>query len=103
MDQEYTGKNITRHFGQPYLLSNPDELNILANAMENKLGCCYKTHIINCHRHHKGYNIVCKSTVDIAFLRLQTKRTRIQKSNRVLIIRVSGKKQDDSKQNNDLL
>ena len=38
MEQEYTGNNCTRHLGQPYLLSNPDELNILADAMENKLG-----------------------------------------------------------------
>ena len=65
--------------GQPYLLSNPDELNILADAMENKLGLRYTNHIINCHRNHKGFNAVCKSTVNLAFLRLQPKRTRIQK------------------------
>ena len=33
MEQEYTENNSTRHLGQPYLLSNPDELNILAHAM----------------------------------------------------------------------
>ena len=37
MEQEYTGNNFTRHLGQPYLLSNPDELNILADAMEKNL------------------------------------------------------------------
>ena len=33
MEQNNT-KKVTRHFGQPYLLSNPDELNILADAMK---------------------------------------------------------------------
>ena len=79
MEQEYTGKNCTRHLGQPYLLSNPDELNILADAMENKLGLHYTTHLINYHFHHKGFNSVCKSPVNLDFLRLQPKRTRIQK------------------------
>ena len=56
-----------------------DELNILADAMENKLGLRYKTHLINCHCHHKDFNVVCKSSVNQAFLRLQPKITRIQK------------------------
>ena len=64
---------------QPYLLSNLDELNILADAMEKRLGLRYTTHIINCHRHHNGFDAVCKSTVNIAFLIVQPKRTRIQK------------------------
>ena len=79
MEQEYTGNNCTRHLGQPDLLSNPDELNILADAMENKLGLRYTTHLINCHRHNKGFNSVCKSTVNLAFLILQPERTRVQK------------------------
>ena len=57
---------------------NPDELNILADAMENNLGLIYTTHIINCIFHHKGFNAGCKSTVNIYFLRLQPKRTKIQ-------------------------
>ena len=72
LEQEYTGGNCTRHFGQPYLLSNSDELNILADVIENKLGLRYTTHLINCRRHHKGLNVVCRSTVNLAFLRLQT-------------------------------
>ena len=32
MEQEYIGNNCTSNLGQPYLLSNPDELNILADA-----------------------------------------------------------------------
>ena len=79
MDQEYTGNNCTRHLSQPYLLSSPDELNILADKMENKLGILYTTHLINCHFHHTSFDAVCKSTANLAFLRLQPKRIRIQK------------------------
>ena len=79
MEQEYTGNNCTRHLGQPHLLSNPDELNIIADAVENKLGLRYTTHIINFHCRHKSFNAVCKSTVNLSFLRLQPKKIRIQK------------------------
>ena len=79
MELQYTGKNITKHFSQPYLFLNMDELNILADAIENHLGLRYTTHIMNCHRHHKGVNTVCKSTANLAFLRLQPKRTKIQR------------------------
>ena len=47
--------------------------------MENKLGLRYTTYLTNCHFHHKCFNVVCKSTVNLAFLRLQPKRTRIHK------------------------
>ena len=79
MEQDYTGNNCTRHLGQPYLLSNPDELNSLADAMENKLGLCYTIHLINFHFHQNFFNAVCKSTVNLDFLILQPKRSRIQK------------------------
>ena len=79
MEKQYTGNNCTRHLVQPYLLSSPDELNILADAME-KLGLQYTTHIINCHFHHKGFNAVCKSIINLSFLRIQPKRIRIQKN-----------------------
>ena len=37
MEQEYTGNNcVTRHLNSPYLLSNLDELNIIADSMENR-------------------------------------------------------------------
>ena len=62
-----------------YLLSNTDELNILADATENRLVLRNTTHLINFHRHHNGFDAVCKSTVNLAFLRLQPKITRIQK------------------------
>ena len=47
--------------------------------MENKLGLRYKNHLINCHRHRKVFNAVCKSTVNLAFLIIQPKRTGIHK------------------------
>ena len=47
--------------------------------MKNRLGLHYTTHLINYHRHHNGFDAVCKSTVNPAFLRFQPKRTRIQK------------------------
>ena len=80
MEQQYTGdNNVTRHFNPPYLVSNVDELNILADLMENILGLIYTTKLINCHRQRNGFDAVCKSTVNPAFLRLQPKITRIQK------------------------
>ena len=80
MDQEYTGNNnVTRHLNPPYLLSNLDELNILANLMENRLRISYTTQLINCHHYWNGFDEVCKSTVNLAFLRIQPKITRIQK------------------------
>ena len=79
MEQEYTENNFTRHLNPPYLLSNLDELNILAYLMENRLGHTYTTKNIHYHRHQNGFDAVCRSTVNIAFLRLQPKITRIQK------------------------
>ena len=80
MKQEYTGNNnLTRHLNPPYLVSNADELNLLTNSMENRLGITYTTKLINCHRHHNGVDAVCRSTVNLDFLRLAPKITRIQK------------------------
>ena len=47
--------------------------------MENRLGLRYTTKLINCHRHQNGFDAVCRSTVNLAYLRLQPKITRIQK------------------------
>ena len=80
MEQEYTGNNnVTRNVNPPHLLSNQDEPNIIEDVMENRLGLCYTTHLINCHRHLNGFYAVCKYTVNIACLRLQPRITRIQK------------------------
>ena len=77
MEQEYKGNNCKRNFNPHHLLSNSDELTILSDAMENRLGLRYTTLLINCHRHHNGFDVVCNSTVNVAFLRLQPKITRI--------------------------
>ena len=80
MEQYYTGNNnVTRHLNPPYHLSNLDELNILADLMEKRLGLSYTTQLINCHRHRNSFDVVCRYTVNLAFLRLQPKITRIQK------------------------
>ena len=47
--------------------------------MENRLGLRYMTKLINFHLHQNGFDAVCRSTVNLAFLRLQPKITRIQK------------------------
>ena len=47
--------------------------------MENILGLRYTNLLINCHRHQNGFDAVCKSTVNISFLRIKPKITRIQK------------------------
>ena len=100
MEQEYTGNNCTRYLGQPYLLPNPDELNILADVLENKLDLRYTTHNINCYLHHKGLNAVCKSTVNLAFFMLQPKITIIQKIQQSTKNVVKLEKQDGAKGNN---
>ena len=78
---EYTGNNynLSRHFNPSYLVSNVDEINLLANWMEKRLGITYNTKLLNCHRHQNGVDAVCRSTVNLAFSRLAPKITRIQK------------------------
>ena len=39
----------------------------------------YTTKLLNCHRHQNEVDAVCRSTVNLAFLRLAPKITRIQK------------------------
>ena len=81
MKTEYTGNNynLSRHFNPSYLVSNVDEINLLENSMENRLGITYTTKLLNCHRHQNGVDAVCCSTVNLAFSRLAPKITRIQK------------------------
>ena len=79
--KEYTGNNynLTRHFNPSYLVSNVDEINLLANSMENILVITYTTKILNCHRQQNGVDAVCSSTVNLSSLRLVPKITRILK------------------------
>ena len=59
-------------------LKHLDELNIIADAMDNHIGLRYTTHMINCHSHNKGFNAVCNCTDNLELLRLQPKRTKMQ-------------------------
>ena len=79
MEQEYTGNTCKSNLNIPYLVSNLDELNLLADAMENRLGLRYTTHLVDCYRHQNGFDAVCKSTVNLALLRLRPKIIIIQK------------------------
>ena len=47
--------------------------------MGKLLGLRYMSLLINCHRQTHGENAVCRSTVNLAFKRIQPKITRIQK------------------------
>ena len=46
--------------------------------MEKNLAPRYTTPLIKCLRKIKGFDAVCKSTVNLAFNRLRHKRTKIQ-------------------------
>ena len=47
--------------------------------MQNRPGLHYETLLINCHCQTHGDNAVSRSTVNLAFRRLQPKITKIQK------------------------
>ena len=68
--------------------------------MEKKLGLHCTTDLINCHRHHKVFNALCKSTVNLAFLESNLREQEYRKLNRLLRMRLSGKKQDSAKKHN---
>ena len=76
---KYTGNNGTKRTGQPYLISSSYEINLIANSMERRLGLRYTTILIDCHHQTKGDDAVCRSTVNLAYRRLQPRITRIQK------------------------
>ena len=76
---KYTGINVTKIYGRPYLLSSSYEKYILVNSMQNRIGLRYTTLPISFHCHTHGDNAVSRSTVNLAFRRLQPKITKIQK------------------------
>ena len=76
---KYIGENLTKNHGRPYLLSSSSAINLLSNSMQNRVGLCYTTLLINCHRHTHGDNAVSKPTVNLAFRRLQPAITKNQK------------------------
>ena len=63
----YTGINATKNHGRRYLLYYSYEINMLADSMQNCLGLCYTTTLINCHRQTRGDNSVSRSTFNLAF------------------------------------
>ena len=73
------GNNETKKHSRPYLIYFSYEINIIANSMERRLGLRYTTLLINCHRQTNDDNAVCRSTVNLAYKRLQPKITRVQK------------------------
>ena len=72
----YTGRNLTKRHGRPYLISSSYEINLLANSMQNRICLRYTTLLINCNRQAYGYNAVSRSTVNLAVKRLQPKITK---------------------------
>ena len=47
--------------------------------MQNRIGLRYTTLLVNCHRHTYGDNAMSRSTVELAFRRIQPKITKILK------------------------
>ena len=76
---KYTARNVKKKHGRPYLLSYSYEIKLLADSMQNRLGLCYTTLLINCHSQTHGDNAVSRYTVNLAFRRLQPRITKIQK------------------------
>ena len=76
---KYTGENVTKNYGRSYLLSSYSEINVLDNAMQNRLGLRYTTLLIKYHCHTHGDNVVNMSTINLAFRRLQPKILKIKK------------------------
>ena len=76
---KYTGKNVTKYYGRPYLLSSSYEINLIENLMQNRLGLRYTTLLTNDHLHIHGDNAVSMSTVNLAFRRIQPKITKNEK------------------------
>ena len=76
---KYTGNNVTKKHGRHYLIPSSSEINLIANSMRKHLHLRYRTLFINCHFQTHGDNAVCRSTVNLAYRRLQHKITRFQK------------------------
>ena len=70
---------MEKNYGRPYLVKYSSKINMLANSMKNSLGLYYTTLLINCHHQTLGENAVTRSTVNLAFRRLQPKIIKIQK------------------------
>ena len=74
---QYTGKIVQKNIGKPYLLKDSNELNILADWMENCLDLRYTTSLINCLRKTQVFDAVCKYTINLAFNTIQPLKRKI--------------------------
>ena len=75
----YKGRNVTKHYGRPYLVKSSSEINLLANSTQNRIGVIYTTLLINFSHQTLGENAVSRPTFNLAFRILQPKITKIQK------------------------
>ena len=55
------------------------EINLIANSMERRLVLRYTTLLINRHCQTNGDDAVCRSTVNLGYMRLLPKITKVQK------------------------
>ena len=76
---KYTGINVTKNHDISYLIYSSYEINVLADSIQKFLGLRYTMLLIHFHRQTYGENAVSRSTVNLAFSRLQPKITKIQK------------------------
>ena len=66
MGVQDTGENFTNHSGRLYLKQKSNELNILADVIENHLDLRYTTNMINCRCHQEFFYAVCKYTINLS-------------------------------------
>ena len=66
-----TQEKNSKHIVRLYLIKDSNELNIIADYMENRLGLRYKTSLINWHQKIQVFDAVCNSTVNLDFQRIQ--------------------------------
>ena len=76
---KYTGRNVSKKHGRPYLIYSSYEINLLVNSMQNRLGLLYTNLLINYHLQIHGDNALNRSTVNLTSRRIQHKITKIQK------------------------
>ena len=66
MGVQDTGENVTNHSGRLYLKQKSNELNILADVIENHLDLRYITNMINCRCHQEVFYAVCNYTINLS-------------------------------------
>ena len=74
-----TGRNETGKDDKTHLVNSYSEINLFENSMQNRLGLCYTTLLINYHCQTQGENAVISSTFNSAFRRILPKTIKNQK------------------------